>query len=319
MMKMDEPKVQPRTKLVEARLQRELSQKQLAERIGTNHVNVSRWERGITRPGPYFQRKLSQFFGKTEEELDLVLISESSISSTNMPPSKVLAAAASPQTIENPPAPTANSNESLYDSAIPLPPPVHLVGREGELAKLRQDLRAGESVAMTALHGLPGVGKTTLAITLAHDKEMRAHFYDGILWAGLGPRPDISSILSRWSILLGIAAHELADESDHAALALQLQRAIGARQMLLVIDDAWELEDALVFKVGGPHCAHLITTRFPVIASLIAPQATHIIRELAEDESMVLLRMLAPQLIERETQQVRELALAAGGLPLALT
>src|SRR6202043_1903427 len=73
MMKMDAPKVQPRTKLIEARKQRKLSQKQLAERIGTNYVNVSRWERGITRPGPYFQRKLSHLFGKTEEELDLAL------------------------------------------------------------------------------------------------------------------------------------------------------------------------------------------------------------------------------------------------------
>ncbi len=322
---MDAPKTPPRTKLIEARLQRKLSQQQLAERIGTNYVNVSRWERGITRPGPYFRRKLSHLFGKTEEELDLALSGEANISLPNTPTSKPAAVdviASLPESANLPaPAPVAAAsvNEAIYDPSIPLPPPVHLVGREDELAELKQRLRSGDSVAMSALHGLPGVGKTTLAVTLAHDAEMRAHFRDGILWAGLGPTPDVSSVLSRWSLLLGIATPDMTGESDQEGLALLLRRAIGSRQMLLVIDDAWQLESALVFKVGGPNCAHLVTTRFPGIASAFAPRATSVIHELGENESMVLLRMLAPQVVERETEKARELAQAVGGLPLALT
>src|SRR5579859_6689872 len=314
---MDGPKPQPRTKLIEARKQRKLSQQQVAERIGTNYVNVSRWERGITRPGPYFQKQLSRLFGKTEEELELALSGDAvSILSSPSPASTASNAAASPAPS---PAPTSAVSEVIYDPSIPLQPPVHLVGRDDELANLRARLRAGESVAMTALHGLPGVGKTTIAITLAHDAEMRAHFRDGILWAALGPHPDISSILSHWSLLLGVATPDTSGESDHEALAVQLRRAIGTRRMLLVIDDAWDLKHALVFKVGGPDCAHLVTTRFPTIANAFAPQATSIIHELDEDESMVLLRMLASQVVEREPQKARELALAVGGLPLALT
>jgi len=300
-------------------MQRKLTQQQLAERIGTNYVNVSRWERGITRPGPYFRRKLSHLFGKTEEELELALSGDaiSTLPNASAPAIVVMDATTHPQSIES--APVTEVNEAIYDPSIPLPPPVHLVGREGELAELRERLRASDSVAMTALHGLPGVGKTTLAITLAHDKEMRAHFRDGILWAGLGPHPDISSVLSHWSLLLGVAAPDKTGESDQDELALQLRRAIGSRRMLLVIDDAWELEDALVFKVGGPQCAHLVTTRFPGIASAFAPEATSVIHELGEDESMMLLRMLAPQVVARETRKAQELALAVGGLPLALT
>ncbi len=306
MMKKDAQGVQPRAKLIEARGERKLSQQQLAERIGTNYVNVSRWERGITRPGPYFRRKLSRLFGKTEEELDLALAADTPATSTT--PSTSHAA-----------APVPNATASIHDAAIPLPPPVPLVGREAELAELRRRLRASDSVAMTALHGLPGVGKTTLAVTLARDAEMHAHFRDGILWAALGPDPDVSSILSRWALLLGVATSEITGESDHEALALQLRRAIGTRCMLLVIDDAWKLEDALLFKVGGPNCAHLVTTRFPGIASAFAPHATSVIRELGENESILLLRVLAPQVMEREKQKVHDLVVAAGGLPLALT
>src|ERR1051326_7195227 len=62
---------QPRECLVEVRNERKFTQREVADRLGTSDVNVSRWERGITRPTPYFRRKLSHLFGKTEEELAL--------------------------------------------------------------------------------------------------------------------------------------------------------------------------------------------------------------------------------------------------------
>ncbi len=62
---------QPRLRLTEARIERNWSQQDVADRIGTTHLNVSRWERGITKPGPYFRRKLCSLFGKSEQELDL--------------------------------------------------------------------------------------------------------------------------------------------------------------------------------------------------------------------------------------------------------
>src|SRR5262245_9156188 len=67
---------QPRVRLTEARNARGWSQMEVADSIGTTYVNVSRWERGITRPSPYFRKKLCVLFSKTEQELDLVLESE---------------------------------------------------------------------------------------------------------------------------------------------------------------------------------------------------------------------------------------------------
>ncbi len=320
---MDAQRFQPRMRLTEARSQRKLSQQELGELIGTNHVNVSRWERGITRPGPYFRRRLSQLFGKTEAELDLS-------SPADLPASGSLdSPVASPADIDVAVSPAPNAahtatsspidNEAIYDPSIPLAPPVFLVGRQDKLAQLKQRLCDSKRNLMTALQGLPGVGKTTLAITLARDEEIRAHFHDGILWAALGPEPDVLSVLSHWSRLLGITLPDMAGENRHEELAVLLRRAIGDRQMLLVIDDAWHLKDALAFKVGGPHCAHLVTTRFPGIASSLVPDAASVIQELNESDGMVLLQMLAPKVVEREKEKARELILAVGGLPLALT
>ncbi len=176
-----QPSRQPRWLLAEARAQRGLSQQEVADRIGTTPVNISRWERGVTRPNPYFRRKLCALFGKSEEELGLVVGMARSAASSDIA------------------QPTGSIGvQGLHDYAIPLEPSIHLVGRESELSHIKKRLYNGGSVALTALNGLPGVGKTALSIALAHDPEIRAHFRDGILWAGLGPQPNISGLLSRW-------------------------------------------------------------------------------------------------------------------------
>ncbi len=53
------------------RLCRHWTQQYVADAIGTTKINVSRWERGITRPGPYFRLKLCTLFAKSEQELGM--------------------------------------------------------------------------------------------------------------------------------------------------------------------------------------------------------------------------------------------------------
>ncbi len=297
------PQPRPRCRLIEARNQRGWSQQELADLIGTTHVNVSRWERGITRPTPYFRRKLCALFSKSEQELDLVAL-----------PVDMPTVSTSPVSIPN-----TTASSPIYDPAIPTLPPMPLVGRENALGRVKQRLFAGGNVAITALNGLPGIGKTALSITLAHDPEVWSCFRDGVLWVALGPQPDIASQLSHWGMLLGMPALEMAALSNSDAWAKALRLAIGPRSMLLVIDDAWHLEDALACKVGGPNCAHLITTRFPGIASQMALGGAMTLQELSEDEGYELLRLLAPDVVDREAQMAHELVHAVGGLPLALT
>ncbi len=48
------------------------SQLEVADRIGTTSLNVSRWERGITFPTPHFRQQLCALFGKGASELGLL-------------------------------------------------------------------------------------------------------------------------------------------------------------------------------------------------------------------------------------------------------
>src|SRR5947209_8531208 len=60
-----------RERLTQARYHRDWSQQELADLLGTTPLNVSRWERGLTSPNPYFRHKLCALFGLSEVELGL--------------------------------------------------------------------------------------------------------------------------------------------------------------------------------------------------------------------------------------------------------
>ena len=58
-------------RLKQAREEHGWSQKDVAEKIGTDAKTVSRWERRVAYPSPYFRQKLSDLFEKSLRELDL--------------------------------------------------------------------------------------------------------------------------------------------------------------------------------------------------------------------------------------------------------
>jgi len=201
--------------------------------------------------------------------------------------------------------------------APPLPKPA-LVGRDQLLLNLKRRLFAGDSVALFALNGLPGVGKSALAITLAHDEEMRAHFPGGVLWAELGREPDLLALLNVWGLALRIPASEMAKLATIEERARVIHATIGTRRLLLVIDDAWQIEAALAFKLGGPNCAHLLTTRVPDLALDFAGRGARPVQELNESDSLALLAELVSDLVIKQPEEARALVKAVGGLPLAL-
>ena len=287
------------------KVERELrgwSQAKVAEAVGTNVRTVIRWEQRQSVPYPYYRNLLCELFAKNARELGLLEERDEPAPPDMRSPSRPLGA-------------------SLFDPIMTALPDGSgkLVGREHLLSQVKQRLWEGENFAPTALYGLPGMGKTSLAIALATDETLRERFRDGILWAGLGQEPDVLSHLIRWGTLLGIATSDVEQASDQEAWIRALRAAIGQRRLLLVIDDAWTIEDALALQVGGPQCAHLLTTRLPHIAFAFAREGTFPVLELKEKDGLLLLAQFVPQLAEHNPEDALELVQAVGGSPLALT
>ncbi len=91
--------------LKQAREERGWSQKDVAEKIGTDSKTVSRWERRVAYPSPYFRQKLSELFKKSLRELDLLNSGERELEESDPPVSKL-------------PAPSNNPAEKPSDEHV---------------------------------------------------------------------------------------------------------------------------------------------------------------------------------------------------------
>jgi transcriptional regulator with XRE-family HTH domain len=74
----------PNLLIQEERLARGWTQQEVANRVGTTVVNVSRWERGVTSPNPYFRQKLCTLFEKDATELGLLAMKQAPQSETTL-------------------------------------------------------------------------------------------------------------------------------------------------------------------------------------------------------------------------------------------
>lgn len=163
--------------------------------------------------------------------------------------------------------------EPVLSEALPVPRqapplPAHFVPRTEVSDALRTHLLAGKPAArgtlvISAVHGLGGIGKTTIVAKLAHEPDLQARFSGGILWATLGQEPDILSCLHEWIQALG-------DHDFHPTIvdgaAAHLRTLLHDRACLLIVDDAWQASHIRPFLVGGQHCQMLVTTRDATLA-----------------------------------------------------
>ncbi len=284
------------------KLERELrgwSQARVAEELHVTSRTIARWEQGLAIPYPYYRERLCAIFEKNIYELGLAAATEVDEQQVTVP-------------FTQPPF--------LFDPIIPEAPgnANSLLGRDGLLAQIKHRLLRGTNLALTALNGLPGIGKTALAIALATDPQIQAYYHNGILWAGLGPHPQVLSQLTRWGALLGIRPDDVEHATSLESWGRTLSATIDSRRMLIIIDDAWSAEEALLLRIGGSNCAHLVTTRSPQVAFAFAQEGTMMIPELEEAAGLALLTRFMPQFVAQDVETATELVRAVGNLPLAI-
>ncbi len=118
-------------------------------------------------------------------------------------------------------------------------------------------------VPIATVVGKPGVGKTALALQVAHRLQGLGRFPDGRLYANLGaagPAPsDPSDVLARFLSALGVEGAAMPAGADERG---DLYRSLlAARRVLVVLDDASDEGQVRPLLPGGTGCAALVTSR----------------------------------------------------------
>jgi tetratricopeptide (TPR) repeat protein len=207
-----------------------------------------------------------------------------------------------------------------------LPSPVgHFVGRVDELATLialADEVDASTGPVVRVLDGTAGVGKTTLAIEAAHAVSNR--FPDGQLYVNLrgfdpagGP---MSSGEALSGLLTALGAGPVSRPLGVEELAALYRTVLAGKRVLVVIDNARDVNQVRRLLPGGPGSLVLVTSRNQLCA--LAGVGARPVRvqpfTLTEARELLTWR-LGQERVSREPHAADELSRMCAGLPLALS
>ncbi|MCX4684783.1 NB-ARC domain-containing protein [Kitasatospora purpeofusca] len=190
-------------------------------------------------------------------------------------------------------------------------------GRAAEAEALRAALREPGCVPVVAVAGMGGVGKTALAVQVAHD--LAGEFPDGRLHLDLHgtdgrptrPEDALAVFLRSFGVVGGAIPTGLAER------AARYRSLLSGRRVLVLLDNARDAEQVRPLLPGSPGCAVLVTGRTR-IGALPNARFTEL-AVLSADEAVTLLtRVVGGERVAAEPEAARELVRLCGQLPLAV-
>ena len=203
-----------------------------------------------------------------------------------------------------------------------LPPDIaSFTGRGQELVQLDRVLGAagqGGPVVISAIQGAGGIGKSALAVHMAH--RLAGRFPDGQLYvnlhgatAGLQPLAPLE-VLGRFLRALGMAPAAIPTELEEATAAFRSR--VADRRLLVVLDNGADAAQVHPLLPAAPACAVLVTSR----RALALDGATQLhLDTLPPEEAVALLgRLAGEERVAAELREAAEVARLCGWLPLAL-
>ena len=137
--------------------------------------------------------------------------------------------------------------------------------------------------------GAGGFGKTTTIISLCHCNIIQKQFTDGFIFIELGPQATDPSIkLSQlYHLLTGEYLKQC--DSNHAEQEINQLTSDYYRNLLVIIDDVWHVEDAEPLVKAFSNCKTILTTRMNDIEQYISSKQSVTIGPMMEDEAISLL------------------------------
>ncbi|MER5731632.1 BTAD domain-containing putative transcriptional regulator [Streptomyces sp. NPDC002138] len=175
----------------------------------------------------------------------------------------------------------------------------------------------GQVMAVSALAGIGGVGKTTLAVHVAH--AARPHFPDGQLYVdlqGTEARPaEPEAVLGSFLRALGTPDTQIPDSpAERAAL---YRSTLDGRRVLVLLDNARDAAQVRPLLPGTAGCAALVTSRVRM-AGLAGAHLVDLDVMSPEEALLLFTRIVGAERVGAERQAALDVVGACGFLPLAI-
>ncbi|MEV4947631.1 BTAD domain-containing putative transcriptional regulator [Streptomyces sp. NPDC053755] len=175
----------------------------------------------------------------------------------------------------------------------------------------------GSVMAVSALAGIGGVGKTTLAVHVAH--EARPHFPDGQLYVdlqGAGARAAApETVLAAFLRALGTPDSAIPDSLDERAALYR--SALDGRRILVLLDNARDAAQIRPLLPGTAGCAALVTSRIRMV-DLAGAHLVDLDVMSPEEALQLFTRIVGAERVSAEREAALDVVAACGFLPLAI-
>ena len=242
-----------------------------------------------------------------------------------------------PRTGGSSPCPTARSfaggtpgvkeliaSDSRHGRALlHLPPDIRdFTGRAEQVGEVTRLIAAaaassGTALPIVCLSGQAGVGKTTLAIHVAH--RISGEFPDGQLYTNLrgtdARGQDPADVLAGFLRELGVDGTDIPEGLDERARMYRAQ--LAGRRMLVMLDNAADEAQVRPLLPGSPGCAVLVTSTSRM-AALAGAAAVPLDLMPPGQAAELLTAIVGAARARAEPEAVGEIARLCGYLPLAL-
>jgi hypothetical protein len=199
-------------------------------------------------------------------------------------------------------------------------PPAGFVGRHEELRTLgRWYSDSTDTPPILIVTGACGIGKSALLLRWAHS--VADDFPDGQLFADLGPRngdgPTKPEICLRGFLSALGVPKSYPDIGDQAA---QYRSALSGKRVLIVLDNAEDVNQVRPLLPGDPDCAVIVSSRHDLADLVVREGARRLAVEPLESDHARLLLEAALKLsgCKVDMPERHQVLAEAGGYPLAL-
>ncbi|MGW1433871.1 AfsR/SARP family transcriptional regulator [Streptomyces griseus] len=192
-------------------------------------------------------------------------------------------------------------------------------GRSAFVTELGSRLATAEGsvMAVSAVAGIGGVGKTTLAVHVAH--QARRHFPDGQLYVdlqGAGARAaEPETVLGSFLRALGTADSAIPDTLDERAALYR--STLDGRRILILLDNAHDAAQIRPLLPGTPGCAALVTSRVRMV-DLAGAHLVDLDVMSPEEALQLFTRIVGAERVGAEREAALDVVAACGFLPLAI-